>query len=98
ETAVEMGRELPEVVAVTAAMTDNTGLKPFAKEFPERFFDVGMAEEHGVTFSAGLAAAGYLPLCTIYSTFLQRAIDGIIHDVAVQHLNVVFCLDRAGLV
>jgi 1-deoxy-D-xylulose-5-phosphate synthase len=98
ETAVEIARELPDVVAVTAAMTDNTGLKPFAKEFPDRFFDVGMAEEHGVTFSAGLAAGGYLPLCTIYSTFLQRAIDGIIHDVAVQGLSVVFCLDRAGIV
>jgi 1-deoxy-D-xylulose-5-phosphate synthase len=98
ETAVEIAAKLPDVVAVTAAMTDNTGLKPFAKQFPERFFDVGMAEEHGVTFSAGLAAAGMIPLTTIYSTFLQRGIDQIIHDVAVQDLHVVFCLDRAGLV
>ncbi len=98
ETAVEIAAKLPNVVAVTAAMTDNTGLKPFAKRFPERFFDVGMAEEHGVTFSAGLAAAGLIPLTTIYSTFLQRGIDQIIHDVAVQDLHVVFCIDRAGLV
>ena len=98
ETAVEIASQLPNVVAVTAAMTDNTGLKPFAKQFPERFFDVGMAEEHGVTFSAGLAAAGLIPLTTIYSTFLQRGYDQIIHDVAVQDLHVVFAIDRAGLV
>ena len=98
ETAVEIAERLPKAVAVTAAMTDNTGLKTFAKKFPERFFDVGMAEEHGVTFSAGLAAAGMLPLCTIYSTFLQRAFDQIIHDVAVQDLHVVLCVDRAGIV
>ncbi len=98
ETAIEIASEIPEVVAVTAAMTDNTGLKGFAQKFPTRFFDVGMAEEHGVTFSAGLAAAGLKPLCTIYSTFIQRGIDQIIHDVAVQNLDVVFCLDRAGLV
>jgi 1-deoxy-D-xylulose-5-phosphate synthase len=98
ETAVEIAAKLENVVAVTAAMTDNTGLKPFAKRFPDRFFDVGMAEEHGVTFSAGLAAAGMIPLTTIYSTFLQRGIDQMIHDVAVQDLHVVFCIDRAGLV
>ena len=98
ETAVEIAARLPNVVAVTAAMTDNTGLKPFASRFPDRFFDVGMTEEHGVTFSAGLAAAGLIPLTTIYSTFLQRGIDQIIHDVAVQDLHVVFCIDRAGLV
>jgi 1-deoxy-D-xylulose-5-phosphate synthase len=98
ETAVELADRIPEVVAVTAAMTDNTGLKPFAKKHPQRFFDVGMAEEHGVTFSAGLAAGGMVPLCTIYSTFLQRAFDQIIHDVAVQDLHVVLCVDRAGLV
>jgi 1-deoxy-D-xylulose-5-phosphate synthase len=98
DTAIEIAEEIPEVVAVTAAMTDNTGLKAFGKKFPGRLFDVGMAEEHAVTFSAGLAAGGRLPLCTIYSTFLQRAIDGIIHDVAIQNLNVVFCVDRAGLV
>ena len=98
DTSVEIASEMPDVVAVTAAMTDNTGLKAFAKAYPERFFDVGMAEEHAVTFSAGLAAAGLVPICVIYSTFLQRAIDGIIHDAAIQNLNVVFCLDRAGLV
>jgi 1-deoxy-D-xylulose-5-phosphate synthase len=98
ETAIELAEKLPNVVAVTAAMTDNTGLKGFAKKFPERFFDVGMAEEHGVTFSAGLAAGGMIPLTAIYSTFLQRAFDQIIHDVAVQDLHVVLCVDRAGLV
>ena len=98
ETAIEIAEKLPSVVAVTAAMTDNTGLRGFAKKFPERFFDVGMAEEHGVTFSAGLAAGGMIPLTAIYSTFLQRAFDQIIHDVAVQDLHVVLCVDRAGLV
>jgi 1-deoxy-D-xylulose-5-phosphate synthase len=98
ETALYIGAHIPHSVAVTAAMTDNTGLTKFAKEFPERFFDVGMAEEHAVTFSAGLAAEGMLPLTTIYSTFLQRAFDQIIHDVAVQDLKIVLCIDRAGLV
>jgi 1-deoxy-D-xylulose-5-phosphate synthase len=98
ETALLIGERIPNAIAVTAAMTDNTGLKPFALKYPERFFDVGMAEEHAVTFSAGLAADGFLPLTTIYSTFLQRAFDQIIHDVAVQKLKIVLCLDRAGLV
>src|SRR5258705_4039259 len=98
ETAVEIAALIPDAVAVTAAMTDNTGLKDFARKFPQRFFDVGMAEEHGVTFSAGLAAGGMIPLTAIYSTFLQRAFDQIIHDVAVQDLHVVLCVDRAGLV
>jgi len=98
EAAVEIADRLPHAIAVTAAMTDNTGLKPFSKKHPDRFFDVGMAEEHGVTFSAGLAAGGMLPLCTIYSTFLQRGFDQIIHDIAVQKLHVVLCVDRAGLV
>ena len=98
ETVVEIGRQLPEVVAVTAAMADNTGLKSFSREFPERFFDVGMAEEHAVTFSAALAANGLVPLTTIYSTFLQRAFDQILHDVAVQDLSIVLAVDRAGLV
>jgi 1-deoxy-D-xylulose-5-phosphate synthase len=98
ETALLIGERIPTAIAVTAAMTDNTGLKPFALKYPERFFDVGMAEEHAVTFSAGLAADGFLPLTTIYSTFLQRAFDQIIHDVAVQKLKIVLCLDRAGLV
>jgi 1-deoxy-D-xylulose-5-phosphate synthase len=98
ETAVEIAQRMPEVVAVTAAMTDNTGLKPFGKQFPDRFFDCGMAEEHAVTFSAGLACEGLIPLTTIYSTFIQRGFDQIIHDVAIQNLHVVMCLDRAGLV
>jgi 1-deoxy-D-xylulose-5-phosphate synthase len=98
ETAVLIGERMPKAVAITAAMTDNTGLHPFADRFPERFFDVGMAEEHAVTFSAGLACEGLVPLTTIYSTFLQRAFDQIIHDVAVQDLKIVLCLDRAGIV
>jgi 1-deoxy-D-xylulose-5-phosphate synthase len=98
ETAVLIGERIPNSVAVTAAMTDNTGLARFAKQFPTRFFDVGMAEEHAVTFSAGLSAGGLLPITAIYSTFLQRAFDQIIHDAAVQDLKIVLCLDRAGLV
>jgi 1-deoxy-D-xylulose-5-phosphate synthase len=98
ETARYIGASIPNSVAVTAAMTDNTGLTRFAKEFPSRFFDVGMAEEHAVTFSAGLSAGGLLPLTAIYSTFLQRAFDQVIHDVAVQDLKIVLCIDRAGLV
>jgi len=98
ETAIEIAEKIPNLVAVTAAMTDNTGLKPFAKKFPDRFFDAGMAEEHAVTFSAGLACGGMIPLTAIYSTFLQRAFDQLIHDVAVQDLHVVLAVDRAGLV
>ena len=98
EAAVEVGDALPQVVAVTAAMTDNTGLKAFSRKFPERFFDVGMAEEHAVTFSAALAADGLIPLTTIYSTFLQRAFDQILHDVADQGLSIILAVDRAGLV
>lgn len=86
-----------KICAITAAMTAGTGLEPFEKAFPERFFDVGMAEEHAVTFAAGLAANGYRPVVAIYSTFLQRAYDQILHDVALQRLPVVFCIDRAGL-
>lgn len=98
DTALEIARALPHVVGVTAAMTDNTGFTKFAKEIPGRFFDVGMAEEHAVTFSAGLAAEGLLPITAIYSTFLQRSFDQIIHDCALQDLKVMLCLDRAGLV
>jgi len=98
DTAVEIGDKLPHVVAVTAAMTDNTGLTGFARKHPKRFFDVGMAEEHAVTFSAGLAAEGLLPITAIYSTFLQRSFDQIIHDAALQDLKILLCLDRAGLV
>jgi len=79
-------------------MPDGTGLDLLQKEIPERFFDVGIAEQHAVTFAAGLATQGYIPIVAIYSTFLQRAYDQIVHDVALQHLHVVFCLDRGGLV
>ncbi|AKL97595.1 1-deoxyxylulose-5-phosphate synthase, thiamine-requiring, FAD-requiring [Endomicrobium proavitum] len=87
-----------KIVAVTAAMPEGTGLDKFAKSFPKRYFDVGIAEEHAVTFAAGMAADGLKPVCAIYSTFMQRALDNIIHDVALQNLPVVFALDRAGLV
>ncbi|MBN2907418.1 MAG: 1-deoxy-D-xylulose-5-phosphate synthase [Rhodobacteraceae bacterium] len=87
-----------KVVAVTAAMPDGTGLNLFAERFPERCFDVGIAEQHAVTFSAGLAAGGQKPFCAIYSTFLQRGYDQIVHDVAIQRLPVRFAIDRAGLV
>lgn len=87
-----------KVVGITAAMPDGTGLKIVQEKFPDRYFDVGIAEEHGVTFAAGLATQGIKPVVAIYSTFLQRGIDQIIHDVALQHLDVVFILDRAGLV
>src|SRR5262249_8115042 len=86
------------VVAITAAMPDGTGLDRFAKRFPERTYDVGIAEQHAVTFAAGLAADGFRPVCAIYSTFLQRAFDQVVHDVALQRLPVTFALDRAGLV
>jgi len=87
-----------KIIGITAAMPDGTGLNKFAKLHPERFFDVGIAEQHAVVFAAGLAAEGFKPVCAIYSTFLQRAYDPIIHDVALQHLPVRFFLDRAGLV
>ncbi|MDI6757703.1 MAG: 1-deoxy-D-xylulose-5-phosphate synthase, partial [Endomicrobiia bacterium] len=86
------------LLAVTAAMSEGTGLADFAREYPERFFDVGIAEQHAVTFAAGLAAGGYRPVCAIYSTFLQRSLDQIIHDVALNELPVIFAIDRAGLV
>ena len=85
-------------MAITAAMPEGTGLLCFSERFPDRFFDVGIAEEHAVTFAAGLAAEGWRPVVAIYSTFLQRAYDQIVHDVALQKLPVVFALDRAGLV
>jgi 1-deoxy-D-xylulose-5-phosphate synthase len=88
----------PKVVAITAAMPSGTGLDRFEQRFPERTFDVGIAEQHAVTFAAGLAAQGYRPFCAIYSTFLQRAYDQVVHDVAIQNLPVRFGLDRAGLV
>jgi 1-deoxy-D-xylulose-5-phosphate synthase len=88
----------PRIVGITAAMPDGTGIGTFAKHFPDRAFDVGIAEQHAVTFAAGLATRGYKPFCTIYSTFLQRAYDQVVHDVAIQGLPVRFAMDRAGLV
>ena len=95
---VEIMKQNEKVVGITAAMPDGTGLSYVEKEFPNRYFDVGIAEEHGVTFAAGLATQGIIPVVAIYSTFIQRAIDQLIHDVALQKLHVVFVLDRAGLV
>ena len=94
----EIAAENPRVVAITGAMPSGTGTGVFAKQFPERFFDVGIAEGHAVTFAAGLATGGIRPVCAIYSTFLQRAYDNVIHDVAIQHLPVIFAMDRAGVV
>ena len=95
---VDVAKQNPRVVGITAAMPDGTGLDQLQKEMPDRFYDVGIAEQHGVTFAAGLATQGCIPVCAIYSTFLQRAFDQVIHDVALQHLHVVFALDRGGLV
>ncbi len=98
EALVEIAKKNDKVIGVCAAMPDGTGLNIFQKEFPERYFDVGIAEQHAVTFSAGMATEGLTPVVAIYSTFLQRAFDQIIHDVALQKLPVVFALDRGGLV
>lgn len=98
EEMVRLAALDPKIVGITAAMLDGTGLNNFARIFPERFFDVGIAEEHAVAFSAGLARAGFKPVVAVYSTFMQRGYDQIIHDVCLQNLPVVFCLDRAGLV
>jgi len=95
---IERARSDKRIVAITAAMPEGTGLNRFAVAFPERFYDVGIAEQHAVTLAAGMAAEGLRPVVAIYSTFLQRAYDQIIHDVALQNLPVIFCLDRAGLV
>ena len=95
---VEIAKENEKVVGITAAMPDGTGMDHLQKEFPTRYYDVGIAEEHAVTFAAGLATQGVIPVVAIYSTFLQRGFDQIIHDVALQKLHVVFVLDRAGLV
>lgn len=95
---VKQGERNPDVVAITAAMPDGTGLKRFRNAYPDRFFDVGIAEEHAVTFAAGLAAGGLRPVVAIYSSFLQRAYDQIVHDVCIQKLPVVFAIDRAGIV
>ena len=98
KTLVEIARKDPDVVAITAAMPSGTGLDRFRQEFPDRYFDVGIAEQHAVTFAAGLAKKGLKPVVAIYSTFLQRAYDQIVHDVAIQELPVVFAIDRAGIV
>ena len=94
----KLGEEEEKLVAITAAMKSGTGLSKFQEKFPDRFFDVGIAEEHAVTFAAGLAAAGMKPVFTVYSSFLQRAYDQIVHDVCMQKLPVIFAIDRAGLV
>ncbi|MGH6961852.1 MAG: transketolase C-terminal domain-containing protein, partial [Dongiaceae bacterium] len=98
ESLIKEAKKDERIVAITAAMPSGTGLDLFAKEFPNRCFDVGIAEQHGVTFAAGLASEGYKPFCAIYSTFLQRAYDQVVHDVAIQQLPVRFAIDRAGLV
>jgi 1-deoxy-D-xylulose-5-phosphate synthase len=98
ESLVQEARKDPKIVAITAAMPSGTGLDLFGKEFPSRTFDVGIAEQHGVTFAAGLATEGFKPFVAIYSTFLQRAYDQVVHDVAIQRLPVRFAIDRAGLV
>ncbi len=95
---VELGEKYPNMTAVTAAMSIGTGLNRFAKKYPDRMFDVGIAEQHAVTFAAGMAAAGMIPVVAIYSSFLQRAYDQILHDVCLQKLHVVFAIDRSGLV
>ena len=94
----KLGARNEDVVAITAAMPDGTGLKRFSNMYPDRFFDVGIAEEHAVTFAAGLAAGGLRPIVAVYSSFLQRAYDQVLHDVCIQNLPVVFAIDRAGLV
>ena len=95
---IKMGQRNDKIVAVTAAMPDGTGLKRFSHAYPERFFDVGISEQHAVTFAAGLAAGGLKPVVAVYSSFLQRAYDQILHDVCIQNLPVIFAIDRAGLV
>jgi 1-deoxy-D-xylulose-5-phosphate synthase len=98
DALIQEAADDPKIVAITAAMPSGTGLDLFEKRFPERMFDVGIAEQHGVTFAAGMATEGYKPFCAIYSTFLQRAYDQVVHDVAIQNLPVRFAIDRAGLV
>lgn len=98
DAALECAEQDEKVVAITAAMPDGTGLTKFSKVFPDRYYDVGIAEQHAVTFAAGLAAGGLKPFCTIYSTFLQRGFDQVLHDVCIQNLPVRFFMDRAGLV
>jgi 1-deoxy-D-xylulose-5-phosphate synthase len=98
ETLVALAEQDPKIVAITAAMPDGTGLNRFAERFPQRFFDVGIAEQHGMTFAAGLAADGFRPVTAIYSSFVQRAYDQVFHDICLQKLPVTIAMDRAGLV
>ncbi|MCR1949758.1 1-deoxy-D-xylulose-5-phosphate synthase [Clostridium sp. DSM 100503] len=98
DAMIDLAKEDDRIVAITAAMPDGTGLKSFAKEFPNRFFDVGIAEAHATTLAAGLASANLKPIFAVYSTFLQRAFDQLIHDVCIQNMPVIFAIDRAGLV
>ena len=98
DTLVKLAREDKRIIAITAAMCEGTGLNAFEKEFPHRIYDVGIAEQHAVTFAAGLAAQGMRPVVAMYATFLQRAYDQVVHDVATQNLPVTFCIDRGGLV
>ena len=98
DTMLTLGEQNKKIVGITAAMPSGTGLAAFAKQYPERFFDVGIAEEHAVTFAAGMAAGGYHPVVAVYSTFLQRAYDQILHDVCIGKLPVTFAVDRAGIV
>ena len=98
QTLTELAGSNPKIIAITPAMSSSSGLLPLQQAFPDRVFDVGIAEQHAVTFAAGWAARGFIPYCIVYSTFLQRAYDQLIHDVALQNLPVVFCIDRAGLV
>ena len=95
---IELAKKNQKIVAITASMKDGTGLKEFQKEFPERFFDIGIAEQHAVGLAAGMAKAGLIPFVPIYSSFYQRAYDQVIHDVALQNLPVIMCVDRAGIV
>src|SRR3712207_1082980 len=95
-TIVELARQNDKIVGITPAMPSGSSLNIMMKEMPDRAFDVGIAEQHAVTFSAGLATQGLVPFCNIYSTFMQRAYDQVIHDVCIQDLKVIFCLDRAG--
>ena len=98
QTLIDLAAKDPRIVAVTAAMPEGTGLSGFAQAYPERFFDVGIAEQHAVTFAAGLAVEGFKPVVAIYSTFLQRAYDQVLHDVCLERLPVIFAIDRGGLV
>lgn len=98
EEIVKIARKNKKITAITAAMSHGTGLEPFRKEMPERFFDVGIAEQHAITFAGGLAISGLIPVIALYSTFLQRGYDQVVHDIALQNLNVKFMIDRAGIV